>query len=265
MTATQHAAKPLHRRPSAHVGFWLIYVIYRGVVDGAWPLDIENWQVVLLDLPLKVALAYALIGIVAKPLRTRQWRGALVAVVIAGVVAIILRQVLWHGLILPTYQPRLTDHPGFFDVPDLLGNSAFLFPVALVLMFLWVISELSASPPADPESDHEPDHERSRQSDHMTIQIGARAERVRTEDIVHFRSDGDYCRVMLVGKELRVHRPLKDLLAESPPEFIRIHRQYAINPAHLASVAAQRVKVADQWLPVGRTYRESLREALSDV
>lgn len=79
-----------------------------------------------------------------------------------------------------------------------------------------------------------------------------------TADAVTYLSGLDnytYCH-LLDGKKLLLSRTLSNCL-EQYPDFIRIHRTYAINPNFLddsrrLSAAAGEVHLAGLWLPVGR-------------
>ena len=142
MTTTRQ----LHRSLPAHLIFWGAYLLYRSLVQGVWQEDGFPLTVMLLDLPLKIAVAYALVIGVAKPLLDGDWLRAIAAFAATALIGILLRQALWHALILPRYFPDIEGHPGFFDLADLAMNSASLFPVALVLVFLWIILELTVAP-----------------------------------------------------------------------------------------------------------------------
>ncbi|MFH1853258.1 MAG: LytTR family DNA-binding domain-containing protein [Candidatus Neomarinimicrobiota bacterium] len=80
--------------------------------------------------------------------------------------------------------------------------------------------------------------------------------RVDLKDILYLESVGDYVRVVTGRKALVTYMSLKkmaDLL--SPLLFPRIHKSYIVNIAHIDSIADNRVRVREDSLPIGASYR----------
>lgn len=78
------------------------------------------------------------------------------------------------------------------------------------------------------------------------------------QEILYIEAMGDYVKIFREGKSkptLTLKR-LKDLEIQLQPlGFSRIHRSYLINNNKIESRLKTKVKVLDQWLPVGETYR----------
>ncbi len=80
--------------------------------------------------------------------------------------------------------------------------------------------------------------------------------RVDLRDILFLEAVGDYVRVVTKRKALVTYMSLKkmeDLLA--PEHFPRIHKSYIVNIAHIDSIEANRVRIREDSLPVGASYR----------
>ena len=262
-TAELHPPKPLHARWSVHLLFWCAYVVYRSVVHGYWQAPGDQMIIIGLDLPLKVGLTYWMIVYVAPNVMAASWWRAALWVLTGTIAAVLLRQGLWHGLILPKFFPEATNHPGYFDLADLLGNAPSLLPVAISLLLFWLVSELQLRQRNLDVEDAPARAPAVTSETPVALQVGARVEHLAPEHILYLRSDRDYCRVIATDREIRVRVALKAMLEKLPPNFVQTHRQYAVNVALVATHTAQQLKLGEHWIPIGRRYRKSVAEALS--
>jgi len=78
------------------------------------------------------------------------------------------------------------------------------------------------------------------------------------QEILYIEAMGDYVKIFREGKSkptITLKR-LKDLEIQlQPVGFSRIHRSYLINNNKIESRLKTKVKILDQWLPMGETYR----------
>lgn len=95
----------------------------------------------------------------------------------------------------------------------------------------------------------------------VALKDGNRTHRIAEGDIVYLRAADDYCEaVMADGRVLLVTMTLSRLLATLPARFVRVHKSYAVNRAHVATVAARAgggrlLRLTDgSSVPVGRSY-----------
>ena len=82
-------------------------------------------------------------------------------------------------------------------------------------------------------------------------------------DIVWVEGSGDYVKIHLKStpKPLLVRTSAKTLESELPAEkFLRIHKSYIIAIASITAVRKNSIFIGDLELPVGETYRDSLRQ-----
>jgi len=98
----------------------------------------------------------------------------------------------------------------------------------------------------------------------LALKDGSRTHRVAESDIVYVRAADDYCDVVLKdGRALLVTMNLVRFLAALPERFVRVHKSYAVNRAHVASVAPRpggRALTLSEGstVPVGRSYEKSV-------
>ena len=95
----------------------------------------------------------------------------------------------------------------------------------------------------------------------VALKEGTRTRRVAESDILYIRAADDYCEAVLAdGRALLVTTTLSRLLATLPERFVRVHKSYAVNRAHVASLApkpggGRALTLSDgSSVPVGRSY-----------
>jgi DNA-binding LytR/AlgR family response regulator len=104
----------------------------------------------------------------------------------------------------------------------------------------------------------------------LQLKDGGRVHRVAESDIMFVKAADDYCEAVLAdGRTLLVTMTLARLLEFLPAGFVRIHKSYAVNRAHVASVAPrpaggrQVLLVRGGAVPVGRSYAAALAALVS--
>lgn len=99
-------------------------------------------------------------------------------------------------------------------------------------------------------------------ADFFFVNVDYSLVKVLFHDVVWIESSGDYVKIHLksMPKPLLVRMSAKTLEAELPGDkFIRIHKSYIIAVASITAVRKNSVFINDLELPVGETYRESIR------
>lgn len=88
--------------------------------------------------------------------------------------------------------------------------------------------------------------------------------RVLFNQICYIQAEGNYCYLRLIdGKKYASKISLRQLLLKLPEEtFVRIHKSYVVNLDYLEKIDTKerQVYLADETLPVGRTFISGLTE-----
>ncbi|WP_343559638.1 LytTR family DNA-binding domain-containing protein [Sphingobacterium sp.] len=84
--------------------------------------------------------------------------------------------------------------------------------------------------------------------------------RINLSDIEYLEADSNYTQIYLSTGKIMVYGTLNQLSAQLPADrFLRIHKSYIINLAHLESGTALSVKMTNgAQIPVGRVYKNEL-------
>jgi len=88
---------------------------------------------------------------------------------------------------------------------------------------------------------------------------------VEHREILYFEALGDYVRVKTSEKRLVTHDTMKNIEDSLPPKkFLRIHRSFIISVDRIEFVEGNRVKIGEDFIPVGQSYRANLESFLED-
>ena len=99
----------------------------------------------------------------------------------------------------------------------------------------------------------------------VALKDGSRTRRVAESDILYVRAADDYCDVALKdGRTLLVTASLARFIGGLPERFVRVHRSYAVNRAHVVAIAPKpgggRLLTLSEGsaIPVGRAYEKAV-------
>lgn len=98
--------------------------------------------------------------------------------------------------------------------------------------------------------------------DLVFVRTGQEIVRLRLSEVRYVKSDSNYVRFVLDGREITSLMNLKDLEAKLPSTFIRVHRSYIINLVHAEKLDSMDVKIGRDLIPVSETYRQDLIKRL---
>lgn len=83
-------------------------------------------------------------------------------------------------------------------------------------------------------------------------------------EILAFEADGNFAWLITVNAKLMVSESLKSLQNRLRPfGFVRCHKRYLVNQAHIVEVRTSQIRLSDQMrIPVGDIYRASIEQIL---
>lgn len=104
---------------------------------------------------------------------------------------------------------------------------------------------------------------RGTSSSSLLLKSGTKLIRIDPDDIRFIEASGNYAELKLEGETILVDHTLSELMEQYvSSNFLRIHRSYSINIDYLQEFESHRVKVANNNLPIGKTYRKEVRATL---
>jgi two-component system LytT family response regulator len=95
------------------------------------------------------------------------------------------------------------------------------------------------------------------------IKSGPQTYQVKVREILYLQKDGNYITVHLKGRNILIRESMGDVFDLVPAaDFVRVHKSFVVAVKHIAMIEAHQLTVDGDKIPVGSTYRESLRVRL---
>jgi DNA-binding LytR/AlgR family response regulator len=90
------------------------------------------------------------------------------------------------------------------------------------------------------------------------VKTETRMERIENSDVLYVEGMGDYWRIVTKNRRIMTlmnAKKLEEVLRE--PQFCRVHKSYFIALDKIESIERNRIKIADQYIPVSETYHKA--------
>ena len=95
------------------------------------------------------------------------------------------------------------------------------------------------------------------------IKSGSQTYQVKMNDILYLEKDGNYITVYLKDKQILIRENMGDIFDLVPQSaFIRIHKSFVVAIKHIAMIEVHQLIINGTKIPIGSTYRDSLRARL---
>ena len=95
------------------------------------------------------------------------------------------------------------------------------------------------------------------------IKSGPQTHRVKVSEILYLEKNGNYITVHLKSDNILVRENMGDIFDLVPAaDFIRVHKSYVVAIRHISMIEVHQLIVNGEKIPIGSTYRDSLRDRL---
>ena len=95
------------------------------------------------------------------------------------------------------------------------------------------------------------------------IKSGPQKHQVRLREILYLEKEGNYIHLHLKDRTILVRESMGDIFDLVPAaDFIRVHKSYVVAIKHIAMIEVHQLTINGEKIPIGSTYRESLRSRL---
>lgn len=95
------------------------------------------------------------------------------------------------------------------------------------------------------------------------IKSGPQTHQVKVRDILYLEKDGNYLTAHLKDRNILIRENMGDVFDLVPAaDFIRVHKSYIVAIKHITMIEVHQLTVNNEKIPIGSTYRESLRARL---
>jgi two-component system LytT family response regulator len=95
------------------------------------------------------------------------------------------------------------------------------------------------------------------------IKSGPQTYRVKVSEILYLEKNGNYITVHLKDGNILIRENMGDIFDLVPAaDFIRVHKSYVVGIKHIAMIEVHQLTINNEKIPIGSTYRDSLRDRL---
>jgi two-component system LytT family response regulator len=95
------------------------------------------------------------------------------------------------------------------------------------------------------------------------VKSGPQTYHVKLSDILYLEKDGNYITICLKDKNILVRENMGDIFELVPAaDFIRVHKSYVVAIRHITMIEAHQLIIGQGKIPIGSTYRDSLKTRL---
>lgn len=100
----------------------------------------------------------------------------------------------------------------------------------------------------------EPGHE------YFFVKSGTELRKILLPEILFFESRKEYVRVVTQTFEVLTYRRLKDIEAQLPLPFVRVHHSYIVNVRQLTKIQDNQIHIGEVQIPIGEKFRDGLMD-----
>jgi two-component system, LytTR family, response regulator len=93
------------------------------------------------------------------------------------------------------------------------------------------------------------------------IKSGPQTYRVKVSEILYLEKNGNYITVHRKDGNILIRENMGDIFDLVPAaDFIRVHKSYVVGIRHISMIEVHQLIVNGEKIPIGSTYRDSLRD-----
>lgn len=251
-----------------HVFYWIGFVLFFTWIWGTYDQDyFRNLAIQIWSLPARMVLVYVTLGVLLPQLfeKEKYLLFTLCTFLLLIAVSVLIQRPVMFFIVEGRYLPYHSE--AFFNVSQLTNTGidvglAAVLPLGFTFFRYWKNSREQIEKLAQlaERASH------SHSNDLIQVKAGNVNHRINSSDILYIESLRNYLRIRTVEKELVPYGSISEMESRlDNNQFLRVHRSYIVNLAHMNAFTSNSVEIGDKSIPIGRKYKAQLFERMKAV
>ena len=97
----------------------------------------------------------------------------------------------------------------------------------------------------------------------ILVKSGSQIHQINIHDILYVESTGNYVKFITPSQQVMSLFSMKEVMELLPAQdFVKIHKSFIVAFGHISLFEKHQVKISDQHIPIGKTYREAFQQLI---
>lgn len=97
----------------------------------------------------------------------------------------------------------------------------------------------------------------------ILVKSGSQIHQINIDDILYIESTGNYVKFITPSQQVMSLFSMKEVMELLPAQyFVKIHKSFIVAFGHISLFEKHQVKINDQLIPIGKTYREAFQQLI---
>ncbi len=259
------------KRYKKHLIYWIGLTLFFSIIWGSYDQNYgRNVMVQLYSLPARLILVYGSLLYLLPLFFSKEKYGLFFIGFFSLLIfcAVFVQRPIMIFIVEGVYLPY--NSPSFFRITELMNTVidvgiAAMIPIGNYFFLLWKESRERIETLVN----HKENNLKDVSQDTLVIREGSVNHKVRYADILYIESLRNYLLTKTITKnstkELKSYGSIAAIEADLPSNsFLRVHRSFLVNLHHLDSYSSKYVVVHGSELPIGRKYKQQVKDTLSN-
>lgn len=247
-----------------HILYWLVFVCFFTLIWGTYDNDYyRNFMIQVFSLPSRLILVYVTLFFLFPKFLLKKKYGTFVLLYILLLISVtvFIQRAFFFYVIQPLYLQNFKSS-NFFAVTEIMNtlldvNIAIIIPFGYTLFGSWKKINQKTIELEKKQLEHLNDDE------FIYFKVEKSLQKVFIKDIIFIESLKNYIKIKTTQREIIVYKSISSIEKTlSKKKFLRVHRSYIVSLNSIDSFSPSKIVLKGISIPIGRKYKENVKEVL---
>lgn len=249
-----------------HLLYWIVFVFFFTMVWGTYDHDYtKSLLIQIFSLPSKFFLVYGTLLIIIPFffLKKKYFVSIVLYLTLLIIATVFIQRPIMLFYVEPIYL-KDWQSSGMFAITEIVNtaldiNISAVIPVVYTLFTFWQ----KASQKTQALEQQQSELLKQTEKEFIYLKVEKSLQKISLKKIIYIESLKNYIKVKTEEKEIIVYKSLSSLEESLPKNrFIRVHRSFIVNTDYIDSFSPSKLNVKDFIIPIGRKYKNDVKETL---